>query len=100
MPGSVLESMPVELDGLAKMRKKIFSIVTTGIQMKLMRHLFRGELLVHDFRAFCESVFILLAAVDIDELTPDLRLIFSRQLEGIVLVPMRSIYGSAEHFAQ
>ena len=70
--------MPVKLDGLSHMRKKVIQTVAARVQMKLVLDASCQQLLVHPRRAISKAVFILLSAIYVDSLRPDLDLIFSR----------------------
>jgi hypothetical protein len=59
----------MELNGLSQMRKKIFRAVASRIKMKLMWDLLREQLLMHLLGGGCESVFILLPAINVERLT-------------------------------
>ena len=94
------ESPPVKLNRFAHVTKKIIRIVAAGVQMKLVLHAFRQQFLVHPRGPVCKAEFILLPAVDVDGLRLDLDLIFPRQIERIVLLPMRDIDGITKNSAQ
>lgn len=91
--------MPVKLDGLAQMRKEIFRAMPAGIQMELVGDFLGEQLLMHLLRGGCESVFIILPAIDVDRLSSQLCLVLARQKEWIVLVPMRDVDGVTENIA-
>src|SRR5450432_3438431 len=82
------------------MRKKVIRAVATGIQMKLVPHALREQLLVHSRRPVLKAKVILLPAVNVDGLRLKLDLIFPRQLERIVLLPMCNVDGIPEYPAQ
>src|SRR4029077_5258740 len=82
------------------MRKKIFRIMPTRVKVELVRNLLRQQLLVHLLCGRRKSIFVLLPAVEVDRLAPDLRLVLAGQLEWIVLVPMRNIDWITEYRTQ
>ena len=92
--------MPVELDGLSQVRKKILRIVASGIKMELVGNSFGQELFMHLLCGGCETIFILLPAINVDCLSSDLRLVLACQKKRIVLVPVRDINWIPEYISQ
>ena len=68
--------------------------------MKLVPNAFRQQLFVHPGGPVREAVFILLPAINVDNLRPHLDLISSRETEGIILLPMWDINWIAKDPAQ
>ena len=92
--------MPVELDSLSQMRKKIFRVVAAGIKMELVRDFLSQQLFVHLLGGGRESIFIILSAINVDRVSSELCLVLARQKKWIVLVPMRDADGITENIAQ
>ena len=86
----------VEFDGSSDVREQVGKVVPAGIEVKLVRDVLTGELLIEQPGTLVEAKVIAIADVEVDVEFADRRGISFRQGERVISAPMSMVDGVAK----